>query len=76
MKVGWNELPEGSHRASEEVQRERARKAQKIIKRMGNTVNNRSDHVLVGHMSEVTLHVVTDALISEVPTDSSRLVHL
>jgi len=30
MKVEWNELPQGSHRASEEVQRDHARKVRKI----------------------------------------------
>lgn len=43
------------------------------MKRMGNIGNNRSDHILVGHMSAGTLHVVTDTLISEVPADSLRL---
>jgi hypothetical protein len=34
--------------------------------------NNGSDHILVGHMSAGTLHVVTETLIDEVPADSSR----
>jgi hypothetical protein len=78
MRVEWTELPQGSHRASEEVQREAARKARKIVKRMG-AGNNGSDHVLVGHMSTGTLYVVTGTLINEVPADSSRpsfIVHL
>jgi hypothetical protein len=49
------------------------------MKRMGSKGNNGSDHVVVGHMSAGTLHVVTKTLINEVPTDTSRLsfvVHL
>lgn len=72
MKTRWNELPRDSHRASEEARRERARRAHKIVKRMGNIGNNGSDHVLVRHMNTGTCHVVTETLIDKVPADSSR----
>lgn len=76
MRVEWNELLQGSHRATEEVQRHCARRARQIVKRMKSTGNNGSDHVLVGHMSAGTLHVVTDTQINEVPADSSRLMFI
>lgn len=73
MKVEWNELPQGSHCDSEEVRRVSTRKARMIVKRPGSMGNNGSDHVSIGHMSARTLHVVTHALISKIPADSSRL---
>ena len=54
MKVECSELPQDSHRASEEVLRDCTTEARKIVKRMHRMGIKGSNHVLVGHMSAGT----------------------
>ena len=71
MKFGWNELPKGSHRDLGEIQKEiTLGKARKIENAVSQKTQNRSHYVW--DMRTRTFPVLTDTLVNEVPTNSSR----